>query len=228
MILNCTIAQTSNPDTLVINTKNGKIILIGDSLQKFSTFNSNEVINKALFKVKDSLTLEQKKIAYKRHRDSLYTQHKISKFPFRLLPVVGIGVVRDKVSPFLGLSLDFAPQRQDFYFKGGGMYTYINVAAVPYFTFEKDNLNRYHTFHNVFLEGSLGNRINNVKDYGKVSEFSAGVGYLVRKSGPYFEQNMFKIFVTVGIKNSFIRVKPEVLISDNFRTVFPGMGIKIF
>lgn len=228
LMLSKTFAQKNNPDTLIINTKNGKIILIGDSLQKFSAFNSNEVIQKALFKVKDSLTLEEKKALYKQHRDSLYTRHNISKFPFRLLPVVGLGLVRDKTSPFLGLSLDFAPQRLDYYYKGSGMYTFINVAAVPYFTFEKDNTNKYKTDHNVFLEGSLGNRINNVKDYGKVSEFSAGIGYLIRKRGPYFESNTFKVFVTIGIKNSFIKIKPELLFADNFKTVFPGIGIKIF
>lgn len=228
LILSKSFAQKSNPDTLIIDTKSGKIILIGDSLQKFSTFNSNEVIHKALFKVKDSLTLEEKKALYKQHRDSLYTRKINNKFPFRLLPVVGLGLVRDKGSPFLGLSLDFAPQRQDYYFKGSGVYTFINVAAVPYFTFEKDASNRYKTYHNVFLEGSFGNRINNTKDYGSVSEFSFGAGYLIRKSGPYFEHDTFKVFVIIGIKNSFIKIKPELLISDNFKTVFPGMGIKIF
>lgn len=227
MVLSNSFAQKSNPDTLVINTKSGKIILIGDSLQKFSAFNSNQLINDALYKIRDSLTLAEKKALYKQHRDSLYSRKINNKFPFRLLPVVGLGLVRDKVSPFLGLSLDFAPQRQDYYFKGSGMYTFINIAAVSYFTFEKDNLNAYKTYHNVFLEGSLGNRINNAKDYGKVSEFSFGVGYLMRKNGPYFEYNMFKVFITVGIKNSFVKVKPELLFDSNFKTAFPGIGIKI-
>lgn len=228
LLLSKVFGQKNNPDTLVIDTKNGKMILIGDSLQKFSKFNSNEVIQKALFKMKDSLRVEEKKALYKQHRDSLYTRHHISTFPFRLLPFVGLGLVRDKASPFLGLSLDFAPQRLDYYYKGVGMYTFINVAVVPYFTFERDEATNYKTYHNLFLEASLGNRINNSKGYGSVSEFSFGTGYLIRKSGSYFEQNMFKVFGTIGIKNSFIKIKPELLFSGNFKTIFPGFGVKLF
>ena len=226
--INQSLAQKSIPDTLVIGTKNGKIVLVGDSLQKFGAFNSNEVIRKALFEIRDSLTLVERRTLSKQHRDSLYTRKITNKFPFRLLPVVGVGLVREKTSPFFGVSLDFAPQRQDYYFKGGGLYTFINIAAVPYFTFEKNNANTYSTYRNVFLEASLGNRINNAKDYGTLSEFSFGIGYLMRKSGPYFEPNMFKVFATVGIKNSFIKIKPEMLISSNFKVIFPGIGIKLF
>jgi hypothetical protein len=228
IMLNTSYAQKANPDTLIINTKSGKIILIGDTLQKFSSFNSNQLITNALFKIKDSLSIAEKKAIYKQHHDSLYTRHNISKFPFRLLPVVGLGLVRDKVSPFLGLSLDFAPQRQDYYYKGGWMYTFINVAVVPYFTFERDHLDAYKTYHNVFLEGSFGNRINNAKGYGSVSEFSFGTGYLIRKRGTYFGSNTFKLFTTIGIKNSFVKVRPELLFTDNLKTVFPGIGIKLF
>jgi hypothetical protein len=228
LMLNKSFAQKSNPDTLIIGTNGGKIILIGDSLQKFSKLNSNKLINEALYKIRDSLTSEEKKAIYKQHRDSLYSRKNISKFPFRLLPVIGLGLVRDKTSPFLGLSLDFAPQRQDYYYKGGGMYTFVNIAAVPYFTFEKDNTNKYITHQNIFLEASLGNRINNTKDYGSVSEFSFGIGYLIKKQGFYFGQNTFKLFGTIGIKNSFIKIKPELLLMDNFKTIFPGMGIKVF
>lgn len=221
-------ARQANPDTLVIGTKKGKIILVSDSLPHFNALNANELITKALYQVRDSLTLEEKKAVYKKLRANQYSRIVKNKFPFRILPVVGLGLVREKISPFLGLSLDFAPQRQDYYFKKGGEYTFINVAFTPYFTFEKDNTNTYITNRNLFMEASLGNRINNANNYGMFSEISAGLGYLIHRSGNYFDKNTFKIFVTIGIKNSFVKVKPELLFTGDFKTAFPGMGIKIF
>lgn len=221
-------AQEQVPDTLIIGTKHGKIILVSDSLQKFNFLNSDELIKKALLQVQDSLSAAERKSLARKHRDTIYYKKINNTFPFRLLPVTGLGLIRDKASPFLGLSLDFAPQRQDYYFKNGSMYTFINLATVPYFTFEKTNTGNYRTFYNVFLEASMGNRINNERGYGSVSELSAGVGYLVRNDGSYFLRNTFKIFFNIGLRNSFLKVRPELFVTDNFKQAFPGIAIKIY
>ncbi len=218
-------AQKANPDTLIIGTKNGKIILVSDSLKKFKAINVDELVKKALLSIKDSLVDDAQ--MRKKLRDGLYTR-KIKNRPFRLLPIFGLGFVRDKFSPFLGLSLDFAPQRQDYYLKQGGEYTFINIASTAFFTF-KDNGSGYQTQNNIFLEGTIGNRINNsIANYGVVSELSAGIGYLIHREGNYFTNHTLKVFVNVGLKNSFIKIRPELYITDQFKNAFPGLAVKFF
>jgi hypothetical protein len=47
--------QEKTPDTLIVNSKAGKIILISDSIAKFKTSNFQSIINKAIDLVKDSV-----------------------------------------------------------------------------------------------------------------------------------------------------------------------------
>lgn len=218
-------AQQNQPDTLEINTKSGKIILISDSLQKFRSQNANDLINKALIQ---ALSLDERRERAKIWRDTIYYKKIKNKFPIRPLPVLGLGLLRDKASPFLGLSLDFAPQRQDYYYKGSGEYTFINLAVASYFSFEKKPGSSYRTLHDVFLEGTLGNRINNIHDYGRFSEVSGGLGFLIKGSNRYFNRNTFKLFVNFGLKNSFVRLRPELYFDDGFRNIFPGLTLKLF
>ncbi|MES2417389.1 MAG: hypothetical protein V4541_04325 [Bacteroidota bacterium] len=215
------------PDTLIIAVKGGKIILISDSLNKFNTIQTDVLIRKALVSIKDSLTTQERLAQQKAKRDSMYSKLIKNRFPLRFLPVLGLGLVRDKMSPFLGLSIDFAPQRQDYYYKKGGMYTFINVAANSYFTF-KENAGKYKTQNNIFIEATIGNRINNRLAYKAFSEISAGIGYLIHQEGNYFTNNTFKIFGNIGISNSFIKIRPELYLSGNFSSIFPGIGIKLF
>lgn len=221
-------AQQKAPDTLIINTKAGKLILVSDSIQKFNTIGADLLIRKSIYSVHDSLS-ETKEARAKRLRKERFTRIITHKSPFRILPNIGIGTIRDKMSPFLGLSLDFGPQRQDYYLKSGGHYTFINLAANMSFSFSKDNLNNYTTDKNVFIEASLGNRINNFSNnYGMFSEASFGVGYLAHNEGTYFEGNTFKVFFSVGLYQSFVKVKPELYFTDNFKKAFPGITLKFF
>ncbi|TCC90360.1 hypothetical protein EZ428_13875 [Pedobacter frigiditerrae] len=213
------------PDTLIIGTKNGQILLVSDSLQKFNGLMIEEIIKKALLSVKDSLTSEDKKARNKVMREAQYTELIKNKNPFRINPFFGIGLIRDKLSPFLGLSLDFAPQRQDYYYKKGGMYTFINVAINSFFSFSQ-NPSGYRTQKNIFLEASIGNRMNNKLIYKSFSEISGGIGYLVHREGNYFKGNSFKVYCNFGLPNSFVKIRPELFITDNFRTAFPGLAIK--
>jgi hypothetical protein len=221
-------AQRKEKDTLIINTKAGKIILVSDSLQNFEAVGTDVLIRKSLNSIKDSLaeTIAQRK---KRLWKEQYTYIIPEKHALRVLPAFGIGTITDKVSPFLSLSLDFGPQRQDYYFKSGGSYSFLNLAANGFFTFTKDLQDHYDTDKNIFLELSVGNRLNNFQDnFGRFSEAAFGIGYLAYKEGPYFERNTFKFFVSVGLYKSFVKIKPELYFTDNFNKIFPGITLKLF
>lgn len=221
-------AQQKTPDTLIINTKAGKIILVSDSLQKFNSIGTDLLIRKSIYSVHDSLS-ETKEARAKRLYKERFTRIINNKFPLRILPNIGIGTIRDKVSPLLGLSIDFGPQRQDYYLKNFGHYTFINLAANMSFSYTKDALNKYHTDQNLFIEASMGNRVNNfTNNVGMFSEASFGLGYLAHNEGSYFEGNTFKVFFSVGLYKSFVKIKPELYITNNFSKAFPGITLKFF
>lgn len=221
-------AQQKTPDTLIVNTKAGKIIFISDSLQSFNNVATEALIKKSLLEIRDSLTETQKEKAIRiwKERFTWIIPHKHN---FRLLPAAGIGTIREKMSPFLALSLDFAPARQDYYLKKGGSYTFLNLAVANFFTFEKNFANDYITNNNLFIEASIGNRLNNFNEnFGRISEASAGIGYLAYNQGNYFNRNTFKIFGSIGLYKSFIKIRPELYITDNFSKAFPGITLKFF
>jgi len=213
-----------NPDTLVINTKNGKIILVSDSLLKFAPMPTEAIIRKALYQVLDSLPNNKiMKAKQQSRKDSLYTKI-IKKRMIRITESFGVGLIRDKVSPLIGVGIEFAPQKQDYFRKKGGVYSFINLSAHGAFTFREEE-NRYRTYQNTFLDFTLGNRMNPAGGYKSVTELSAGIGYLIQRNGNYFDRNTFKIFTNIGLPSSFIVIRPECYFSKD--NVFPGLTIKL-
>ena len=227
-------AQKPQADTLVINTAKGKVILISDSLLYFKGPNTLVLINKALEQVKDSLpkTDSLKKKPLRFPKDSLYSKILKRKRTFLLGANFGSGLMLGRIVPQWGLSLDFAPQRQDFYFKRNTIatYTFINIAVNSNWFFEKANQTvETQYLQNLFIEASFGNRINNLnpKRLRQINEFSLGVGYLIQERGNYFENNTFKLFGTIVPNGSFIGFKPEIYFTDNFKTIYPGLSLRL-
>jgi len=218
-----TFAQKT-PDTLVINTKNGQIILVSDSLLKFAPMPTEALIRKALYQVLDSLPSSKSLKARPKYKsDSLYTKV-IKKRTFRITGDFGVGLIRDKISPTVGFGVEFAPQKQDYFRKKDGMYSFINLSAHASATFREEG-NRYLTYQNTFLEFTLGNRMNPAGGYRSLTELSSGVGYLIQRNGNYFERNTFKVFVNFGLPNSFIIITPECYFIK--KNTFTGLTIKL-
>lgn len=212
------------PDTLVINTKNGQIILVSDSLLKFAPMPTEALIRKALYQVLDSLPNSKGLKARPRSQnDSLYTKV-IKKRMFRVTGEFGAGLIRDKISPTTAFGIEFAPQKQDYYRKKNGMYSFINLSAHTTYTFREEE-NKYRTYRNTFLEFTLGNRMNAESGYKSLTELSSGVGYLIQRGGNYFERNTVKVFVNFGLPKSFIIITPECYLSKG--NVFTGLTIKL-
>ncbi|HTM99968.1 MAG TPA: hypothetical protein VL088_14530 [Pedobacter sp.] len=218
-----TFAQ-KNPDTLVIGTKNGQIILVSDSLLKFAPMQTEELIRKALYKIIDSLPKGKSfKAKSKINSDSSYTKI-IKKKMFRVTGEFGLGLIRDKISPAVAIGLEFAPQKQDYYRKKKGMYSFINLSAYATSTFREEE-NNYRTYQNTFLEFTIGNKMNTEDGYRSLTELSSGVGYLIQREGNYFERNTFKVFVNFGLPKTFIIIRPECYFIK--KNTFLGLTIKL-
>ena len=220
---NHTFAQKA-PDTLVISTKNGQIILVSDSLLKFVPMQTEEMIRKALYQTLNSSSYANSlKANAKSKNDSLYTRV-IKKKLFRFTGEFSVGLIRDKISPGVAAGIEFAPQKQDYYRKKKGMYSFINLSAHATSTFREEE-NKYLTHQNTFLEFTLGNRMNAESGYKSLTELSSGVGYLIQRSGSYFERNTFKVFVNFGLPKSSIIITPECYLFK--KSTFAGLTIKL-
>ena len=237
-------AQTNQPDTLQLDIKTGeKIILIGKDLNRFRTIKVDSIIKKALFSVKDSITLknyqqswegltkEQRKEKYRAQREASfadktkYTKNLKSNGLIRLRGNIGAGMVRSSISPFVEAGITIAPIRQDYYSLKYAEYTYIALTINRFYTF-KDSDVQLKTINNTFINASIGNKMNtSISKNGLISEFEMGIGYLTEREGNYFGKNTFKLFGSVVSRSKFIRITPELYISD-FRTVFPGFSLK--
>lgn len=218
-----TFAQKA-PDTLVISTKNGQIILVSDSLLKFAPMQTEQLIRKALYQSLNSSPSENSfKASPKSKIDSQYTKV-IKKKMFRVIGDFSVGLVRDKISPMVGFGIEFAPQKQDYFRKKYGMYSFINLSAHATSTFREEE-NKYQTHQNTFLEFTIGNRMNAESGYKSLTELSSGFGYLIQRGGNYFERNTFKVFVNFGVPKSFIVISPECYFMK--KETFPGLTIKL-
>ena len=223
MLLSNSVFAQKNPDTLVIGTKNGQIILVSDSLLKFAPMETQELIRKALYKVMDSLPKSKDLSAKPKAESSSYTRT-IKKRAFRVTEDFGLAMIRDKISPVIAFGIEFAPQKQDFFRKKDGMYSFLNLMMNTSFSFREVD-NEYETQQNSFLEFTIGNRMNPDGGYRSITELSAGVGYLIQKDGNYFGKNTVKLFFNVGLPNSFIKIRPELYFVN--KKVFPGITIKL-
>ena len=96
----------------------------------------------------------------------------------------------------------------------------------PHFVFAKDNQNKLHTYRNDFLTLTYGQ--GGTKDHDPRKEFSFSsvfsVGYLIHRSGDYFEKNTFRIGAG-KIQLAKTSIEPSVYFNNFFKGVTPGIRI---
>lgn len=226
------LGQTSIPDTLLINTKQGKIILVSDSILNFKKLDTKKIIDKAISQIQDSIVLTDTTVKKQRlPKDSIYSKVLKKKEVFLLQLKGGGAFAAGRFTPTLGLGIDFAPQRQDFYWRNSKQpnYTFINLSLTSFWFFDKPLNGQNEIFQNNFLEGSFGNRINTSKVTGVrlIDEFSFGAGYLIKQRGNYFGENTTKLFITIVPKNSFVGFKPELYFTNSFRSTYLGLSFRL-
>lgn len=217
-------AQNKEPDTLVISTKNGQVILVSDSLSKFAPMELEALIKKALKQASDAMPNDKSLKADQSSGINLLNAKKNKLKMFRITGNFGVALVRDKISPMVDGGIEFAPARRDYQVLKFGMYSFLNLSAQVSSTFREEE-NKYRMHQNTFLSFTLGNRMNPKGKYKTLTELSGGVGYLIQRNGTYFERNTFKIFINVGLPNSFIKIRPECYLSKD--GAFPGLTVSL-
>lgn len=218
------------PDSIVVQLANErKLYFILDSLIDFGAITSQD-IDALLLTLTTEATAEIKRknkgdlIPYQGPRTATYRNEtngerklSIDNRPFRkeylfLSATAGVGLVRDKVVPELGARVGIS-------FRNG--HTVILNATMHYFFQRRPDSDDYRMDINTFVGVEYAHNLN------KYSQ-SIGVWYLVNRQGNYFKGDTYKFSLNLFQKrDSHFRLNPELIVTDNFRTAFPGIRVGV-
>lgn len=136
---------------------------------------------------------------------------------------IGAGLIRNMVAPMTQEGIRYTRHTK----WNHKNYDFFSVFASQYFLFEKDASGNFLVKDNWFINADVGSVYdgNEVGWLGKKVSF--GVGYLVVNKGDYFKNNTFKVFTDLQVVQRFTIV-PELIFTNNFKQIFPGITLKVF
>lgn len=137
---------------------------------------------------------------------------------------MGLGLIRNEITPTADIGFTF----EKFYRNNKySNYDFFRVSVSPYFLFEKNTEGSYITNDNWFINAEIGT-VYQKRTYGWVGNMvSFGVGYLYRQRGDYFQNATVKIFTCLAITKG-ITILPELISTNNFKQIFPGLTLRAF
>lgn len=209
------------PDTLVIEIKpSQKVVLIGSDLQSFQNVKVDSMIGKALYQIKDSLTISDKKNT---HLDTLFHIEDITRFGVNF--PLGAALIRNLMVPSLFLELEYASKRKKHYYKKDAYYSFLKLSSEIYYFYERGENKRFTEFVNSFITLSVGNKYHtDIRPDYKMKMFGAGLGYQVGKNeGGYIEKNTFKFFGFIQPAGSPVIFRSELYYKG--KTTLPSISI---
>lgn len=137
---------------------------------------------------------------------------------------IGVGIIRNQLSPCFDAGIHILKSFKKFNLDG---YNYFGIYVSPYFLFTQNSNGEYVTNTNIFLNAHFGGD----GDYNplglKATKWDFGLGYLISSKGNYFKNTTMKAFINVKLFQS-ITLSPELIMTDNFKQVFPGLTLKVF
>jgi len=130
---------------------------------------------------------------------------------------LGVGLVRNFLAPYAeaGITID-RQSRRPYQEKYNHVIWGLFVSA--YVMFEKNAAGDYITKPNNFINLRVG----------EGDGISMGVGYLFSQSGNYFKGITTKAFVNVTLLKKGLTLSPEIIFTNDFKQVFPGLTLKVF
>jgi hypothetical protein len=130
---------------------------------------------------------------------------------------VGASLVRNTITPTFNFNLHFFRKNKHL----------IQAGTSTNFFFEKGNKKKFTTLPNTFIKLELYWKKHNKKKTSRFDNSSwhgFGIGYLAFDKGDYFSEPTFKVYHKVGLNIGF-DLALELIITDDFKTYFPGITI---
>lgn len=128
---------------------------------------------------------------------------------------IGAGLIRNILSPQFNIQLHYTTKK----------LWQIGINSTSYFLFKEDSSNDYKCYINTFINAEFIKQGTSLRDT-KNSNNSGGlgIGYLLSSNGNYFKGNTFKIYYIIKQKN--LEILPELIMTNNFKSFFPGVTIR--
>jgi hypothetical protein len=141
---------------------------------------------------------------------------------------MGVGLVRNTLAPMAEMGLSIYSFRRSVNtrdFQESEIKTAVSLSITPYFFFDRSEAGEHLVKDNWFINLSMGGAtsFNGLK----TPLLTGGIGYLLIPRGDVFTGATFKAFLNLKIKNS-ISICPEIISTNNFKQIFPGITLKIF
>jgi len=147
----------------------------------------------------------------------------MSQHTFGFYGNIGAGLVRNTLAPNADIGLSH------YHYRSGNepnKFNFTSLYMSPFFFFSPNN-NGFYTNDNWFINIESGNTTDNQILGVKLRGFSVGAGYLAFQKGDYFTGATVKVFASLPLLNG-ITISPELIATDNFKQIFPGLNLKVF
>ncbi|MEM6644370.1 MAG: hypothetical protein AAF616_15430 [Bacteroidota bacterium] len=125
---------------------------------------------------------------------------------------IGLGYYRDRFVPDLSTKLGF-----HLYDRYGDHFMEFGFTYTTQFFFDRSEEGKYTNFRNGWLNGFAKWRP------GENNEMGVGVGSLVQRKGDFFNGATWKLTVYAKSSKTPLTFSPELVFTDNFKSVFPAM-----
>ena len=137
-----------------------------------------------------------------------------------LSPSIGVGLVRHTFAPTIHVNL--------FYTHKDSWRVGLNSSSYFFFepTLKADNTKDYKMYVNTFINGEfLVHGLFDNTNAAPQDWNGMGIGYLIGKSGDYFTSSTAKVYYISKFKH--ITIMPEIIFTNDFKTIFPGVTIRL-
>lgn len=134
-------------------------------------------------------------------------------------PDVGASLIRNTITPTFNFNLHL-------YLDNTNKF---QLGASTVFFFERDSTKNFKMYANTFVKLEMFWKKQNKRDLHKFDNSSwsgIGLAYLVASKGDYFNGPTFKVYHIFGVKGG-IELAAELIITNNFKSFFPGLTILI-
>jgi hypothetical protein len=137
---------------------------------------------------------------------------------------IGAGLVRNTLSPSADLGISYI----NYYRRGQSRsYEFNTLFASSYFFFDRQADGQFLVSDNWFINIESGSSYDEEMLGVKIRGFSVGAGYLAWEKGNYFKGTTMKVFASVRLLSG-LSICPELIATNNFKQIFPGLTFKIF
>ncbi len=130
----------------------------------------------------------------------------------------GTGLIRNAFAPMAEVGIVLVKQGRRMY-NDRYLQTSIGAFVSSYYIFERNTNNEFSLKDNVFV---------NLKIANDKREKSVGVGYLLSGKGNYFRGVTTKVFFDIRMLKNGLTLSPEIIFTNDFKQIFPGLTLKVF